>query len=71
MIGIIDNDKGLLISFQIIGAQVGLESVSPSLVVNLGNVEPQHTTVVRYKKKYKYDLENVTFHFFLTMNVII
>ena len=37
---IMDNEKGLLIGFQIIGADVQGQSVSPSLTVNFGNISP-------------------------------
>lgn len=42
---IIDNEKGLLINFNIIGAAVNNQPVSPSLTVNFGNVQPQTTQV--------------------------
>jgi uncharacterized membrane protein len=35
---IIDNEKGLLIDFQIVGSQVGGQSSSPSLTVDLGDI---------------------------------
>jgi hypothetical protein len=37
---IVDNQKGLLISFDIIGAQVGTQPAAPSLTVNFGDVLP-------------------------------
>ena len=37
---IVDNEKGLLINFNIIGAQVEGQPVTPSLTVNFGNVAP-------------------------------
>ena len=37
---IVDNEKGLLINFDIIGAQVEGQPVSPSLTVNFGNILP-------------------------------
>jgi len=40
---IIQNQKGLAVNFQIIGTQVGNQSVSPSLTVGLGNVDPGQT----------------------------
>ena len=40
---IVQNAKGLLASFQIVGTQVGNESVTPSLTVDLGSVAPGQT----------------------------
>ena len=37
---IIENEKGLLIDFKMIGTTVGTNSVTPSLTVNLGNIGP-------------------------------
>src|ERR1035438_1424408 len=37
---IVDNEKGLLINFQIIGAQVGTQPVAPSLTVDFGDLAP-------------------------------
>ncbi|MCG3148875.1 MAG: hypothetical protein PCFJNLEI_02324 [Verrucomicrobiae bacterium] len=37
---IIENEKGLLIDFQIIGTTVGTNAVDPSLTVNLGDIAP-------------------------------
>ncbi len=45
---IIDNEKGLLIDFKIIGTQVNTSMVSPSLSVNLGDLEPGKTAVARW-----------------------
>jgi len=45
---IIENERGLLIDFEIIGAQVGAGAVSPSLTVNLGNIAPGATQVARW-----------------------
>ena len=45
---IIENEKGLLVNFMIIGANIGDESVSPSLTVTFGDLEPNTTTVVRW-----------------------
>jgi len=45
---IIENERGLLIDFEIIGAQVGTGAVSPSLTVNLGNIAPGATQVARW-----------------------
>ena len=42
---IVENEKGLLISFQIISTQVNNGEVTPSLSVNLGNIEPAGTSV--------------------------
>ncbi len=65
---IIDNSKGLLIHFMIIGATIGSESVSPSLTVNFGDLTPNTTKVARWQilsslkgefKKYSATFENV------------
>ncbi|KAK7073311.1 hypothetical protein SK128_022153 [Halocaridina rubra] len=45
---IIENEKGLLISFQIIGATLGNESMSPSLIVDFGDLYPSTTKVARW-----------------------
>ncbi len=45
---IIENDKGLLINFMIIGANIGNGSITPSLSLTLGNLAPQSTVVVRW-----------------------
>jgi hypothetical protein len=45
---IVDNEKGLLVDFRIIGSQVGSNAITPSLNVNLGNIEPGQTAVARW-----------------------
>ena len=45
---IIDNERGLLISFMIIGANIGGERASPSLTVRFGDLAPNTTTVARW-----------------------
>jgi len=40
---IVENEKGLLDTFQIIGTQVGTQQESPSLTVDLGDVAPGQT----------------------------
>jgi len=45
---IVDNEKGLLIDFRVIGSQVGAEERSPSLDVYLGDIEPGETAVARW-----------------------
>jgi len=45
---IIENEKGLLIDFKIIGAQVNTEQISPSLNVNLGDIAPDQTSVAKW-----------------------
>jgi hypothetical protein len=40
---IIENEKGLLIDFRIIGSQVGDQPVTPSLTLNMGNIGPGQT----------------------------
>ncbi len=48
---IIDNEKGLLIDFQIIGSEVNGTGVSPSLSVNFGNIEAGETAVAEWLLK--------------------
>ncbi len=45
---IIENEKGLLIDFVIIGTRVGGQSYSPSLTANLGDLGPQQTAVAQW-----------------------
>ena len=45
---IIGNEKGLLVNFMIIGANVGNGSISPSLSFTLGDLAPGTTVVVRW-----------------------
>ena len=45
---IIENERGLLISFMIIGANVGSEAISPSLTVMFGDLTPNTTKVARW-----------------------
>ena len=45
---IVDNEKGLLIDFQLIGAQVNTLPASPSLLVNMGDIAPRSTGVARW-----------------------
>ena len=45
---IIENERGLLISFMIIGANVGREAISPSLTVTFGDLTPNTTKVARW-----------------------
>ena len=45
---IIENEKGLLINFMIIGANIGNSSITPSLSLILGDLAPQSTVVVRW-----------------------
>ncbi len=45
---IIENEKGLLINFEIIGTQVGATALSPSLNVNFGTITPGTTNVARW-----------------------
>lgn len=42
---IIENEKGLLIDFKIISSQVGNESRTPSLTLNLGEIQPASAKV--------------------------
>jgi ELWxxDGT repeat protein len=48
---IVDNEKGLLIDFNIIGSQVNNESVTPSLSVNFGTIEAGQTGVATWLLK--------------------
>ncbi len=45
---IIENEKGLLIDFEIISSRVGTEEVSPSLTVNLGDIDPGASKVAQW-----------------------
>lgn len=45
---IIENEKGLLIDFKISGTQVNNSQVSPSLTVNLGDIDPGSTSVAQW-----------------------
>lgn len=45
---IIENEKGLLIDFQILGIQVGNQPVSPSLMGSFGNLASGETKVARW-----------------------
>ena len=45
---IVENEKGLLIDFNIIGSQVGNQPVNPSLTVDLGNLVPGQTQVASW-----------------------
>ncbi len=45
---IVDNEKGLLIAFEIIDSQVNADPVSPSLTLDLGDINPGATTVAKW-----------------------
>ncbi|MBI4582312.1 MAG: hypothetical protein HY718_21640, partial [Planctomycetes bacterium] len=45
---IIETEKGLLISFNIVGSQVGGQPGTPSLTLNLGSIDPGATEVARW-----------------------
>ena len=45
---IIENEKGLLVNFMLIGANVGKQNISPSLTVTLGDLIPNTTIVARW-----------------------
>jgi PKD repeat protein len=45
---IIENEKGLLIDFQIIGTQIGDQEVTPALTADFGNVDPGQTKEARW-----------------------
>ena len=46
---IVDNEKGLLIDFNIIGTEVGAQSISPSLTANLGDIPPGSSREVTWE----------------------
>ena len=46
---IIENERGLLVSFMIIGAMIGNDSVNPSLTVMFGDLAPNTTIVARWQ----------------------
>ncbi|KQP49886.1 CARDB domain-containing protein [Pseudorhodoferax sp. Leaf274] len=45
---IIENEKGLLIDFKIVGTQVGDQAVAPTLTANLGNIAAGQTQVAQW-----------------------
>ena len=45
---IVENEKGLLIDFKLIGSQVGGQEVSPALTVTLGDIEPGHSAIATW-----------------------
>jgi hypothetical protein len=45
---IVENDQGLLIAFNLIGAQVGNQPVTPALEVNLGDIAPSNSAVATW-----------------------
>lgn len=45
---IIENQKGLLIDFKIVGTQVGDQPVAPTLTANLGNIDAGKTQVAQW-----------------------
>ncbi|MCJ8281886.1 MAG: hypothetical protein MJK14_19050, partial [Rivularia sp. ALOHA_DT_140] len=48
---IIENEKGLFINFEIIGAQVGTETATPSLAADFGNIAAGETQVATWLLK--------------------
>ena len=46
---IIENEKGLLVNFNIIGAFIGNDMISPSLTVMFGDLAPDSTVVARWQ----------------------
>jgi len=42
---IVENSKGLLINFQILGTEIGTNAETPSLTADLGELQPNSTTV--------------------------
>lgn len=45
---IIENEKGLLITFKIIGAELGNKPMSTSLTVDFGDILPKTTSMARW-----------------------
>ncbi|MGE3164638.1 MAG: CARDB domain-containing protein [Planctomycetota bacterium] len=45
---IVENEDGLLVSFMLIGTQVGEQPVNPSFLVNLGDIAPFEEAVARF-----------------------
>src|SRR6185295_15127359 len=45
---IVDNEKGLLVDFQIIATEVAGQNLTPSLTVNLGNIGPGQIAIGRW-----------------------
>ncbi len=45
---IVDNKKGLLVDFALIGTQVNTQQVSPSLMVDLGDIPPSGTAAAQF-----------------------
>ncbi|PWU11941.1 MAG: hypothetical protein C5B50_22285 [Verrucomicrobia bacterium] len=46
---IVDNEKGLLINFTLIGTEVGSNGITPSLTANLGEIDPGQDAVAVWK----------------------
>ncbi len=45
---IVDNEKGLLIDFELIASEVAGQSLTPSLTVNLGDIPPGTTAIAKW-----------------------
>jgi hypothetical protein len=45
---IVENELGLLVDFQIIGTRIGTDNISPSLKINLGDLDPNDTAVAQW-----------------------
>jgi hypothetical protein len=45
---IVENEKGLLVDFKIIGTEVAGQNLSPSLTVNFGNINPGQIAIGRW-----------------------
>ena len=45
---IIENEKGLLITFEIVGSQLGVEPQTTSLTMQFGDLQPQTTSMARW-----------------------
>ena len=45
---IIENEKGLLVAFRIIGTRVRTQEVAPSLTANLGQIDPGGSVVAQW-----------------------
>jgi hypothetical protein len=45
---IVENERGLLVAFQIVGTILNANAVSPSLLVNIGTLLPRSTVMLRW-----------------------
>lgn len=59
---IVENEQGLLIDFRIIGSSINEEPATPSLLVNLDNIEPGGTSMARWVMETTLSGQFVDFH---------